>query len=173
MNDPYAPPDVHEAKSTTYIRPKFFGKIEITTPEGKVYLRRWYLMRFPKLFSIRLHHILLPDTDRDPHDHPWPFVSIILRGGYDEVWSPEADEFRRVFKHLWTWSAAQRPKRVRRISHHRSTDLHQITRFHRPGGAWTLFITGPERRVWGFQTSDGWMDYKRYEREVLSYEQTA
>lgn len=167
VNDPYAPPTVHDAQSTHYKRPKFFGKVEILTPdESQVYLRRWYLMRFPKLFSLRLHHILLPDTDRHPHDHPWPFVSIILRGGYDEVWSEGADEFRRTYKHLWSWSTAKVRKTVRRISHHNSTDLHQIVRFHR-GSTWSLFITGPEKRVWGFQTEDGWMDWKRYEKEVL------
>ena len=30
-----------------------------------------------------------------------------------------------------------------------------------------LFITGPEKRVWGFHTDQGWMDWRRYERDVL------
>lgn len=170
-NDPYAAPEVHEEQSTHYKRPKHFGKVEILTPDGsQVYLRRWYLIRFAKLFSIRLHHILLPDTDRDPHDHPWPFVSIIVRGGYNEVWSPAMpDPSRRSA--LWHHYALTHEKVVRRISHHRSTDLHQIQRFHR-GSTWSLFITGPEKRVWGFQTPDGWMTWKDYERDVLGLVKT-
>jgi hypothetical protein len=31
-----------------------------------------------------VHWIYQPDDDRDPHDHPWPFVSFVIRGGYAE-----------------------------------------------------------------------------------------
>lgn len=155
MNDPYEP-DVHQAQSTHYKRPRFWGKVEILTPDGKeVYLRRWYLARIPRLFSIRLHHILLPDTDRHPHDHPWPFLSIILWGGYNELWSRAHS--------MWRGQWSCRFRCVRRFSFHRSTDLHQIQQFHN-GSTWSLFITGPEGRVWGFETPDGWMNFRDYEQ---------
>lgn len=35
--------------------------------------------------SIRLHHILRADNERDLHDHPWNARTIILRGGYVET----------------------------------------------------------------------------------------
>lgn len=34
-------------------------------------------------FPMVLHHFTAPDHG-DPHDHPWAFVSTILRGGYTE-----------------------------------------------------------------------------------------
>lgn len=50
--------------------------------DGALYLVRYTLLWLPFL-KIRLHHILLSDTEC-PHDHPWDFVSIILKGGYRE-----------------------------------------------------------------------------------------
>ena len=131
-----------------YVRPRHMGQVDITKlvdGEEMLYLRRWYLFRC-KWFSIRLHHIVLPDVDHWPHDHPWPFVAIVLRGGYDEVWDgPGHWKPRKI-------------KRVVRINAHRATDVHRIVRFHRgDAGAWTLFLTGRERREWGFTMPGGWM----------------
>ena len=64
-----------------YVRPRHVGKVDITKlvdGEEMLYLRRWYLFRC-RWFSVRLHHIVLPDVDRWPHDHPWPFVAIVLQ----------------------------------------------------------------------------------------------
>lgn len=61
-------------------------KFDITkTVDGvvSVYLRRWYLFK-SKHFNIMLHNIRRSDDDPDPHDHPWGFVSIILRNGYQD-----------------------------------------------------------------------------------------
>lgn len=47
------------------------------------YLHRWRIVGFGR-FMARIHHIL--DIDRTPflHSHPFGYISIILRGGYDE-----------------------------------------------------------------------------------------
>lgn len=47
-----------------------------------VYLRRWCIVKGP-LFSIRIHQFLRDDHDVF-HDHPWSFVTLILKGGYWE-----------------------------------------------------------------------------------------
>ncbi len=147
-----------------YKIPKWFGKVDIKKVVGGetvVYLRRWYLIRVPKLgYSIRLHHIQYPDTDRWPHDHPWPFLSLILWGGYQERWDKAGHPHPR-FK-----------KRVRRFNFHTRTDLHLIDTFDRgpgpKGGAWTLMFTGREKKKpgfdkgWGFCTPDGWVPWNRY-----------
>ena len=49
---------------------------------GGDYMRRWTL-RTP-IGMLRLHHILRGDDDREFHDHPFDFTSIILAGGYVE-----------------------------------------------------------------------------------------
>ena len=62
------------------------------------YLERYYLFlkerdRFP--FNVFLHKFLKGDPD-DVHDHPWPYCTFILAGGYYE-WIPEFDEYWTVF----------------------------------------------------------------------------
>ena len=54
------------------------------------YLERYYLFlkerkAFP--FNVFLHKFLKGDPD-DVHDHPWPYATLILKGGYYE-WVPE------------------------------------------------------------------------------------
>lgn len=82
-------------------------------------------------FSIRLHHWLGPDDDRAHHDHPWDFVTFVLKGGYTDF-SPGRTE------HLSAGSFAYRP------AEHRHTVVPD------PGGAWTVIATGKRRRTWGF-----------------------
>lgn len=135
-----------------------FTHAQIRGSDGSLYMDRWYILYFPRLFSIRLHHIVRPDMDRWPHDHPWSFLSIILRGGYrEETCTPatfQKDSHNRwvphdyVHRKRWNWK--------------NNTDLHRITRFDRPGGSWTLVITGPEQRDWGFMTGDGWISRKEF-----------
>src|SRR5690349_7894728 len=45
--------------------------------------------------SIRLHHWLGPDDDRAFHDHPWWFVTLVLRGGYTD-WNPTGKQHLRA-----------------------------------------------------------------------------
>lgn len=59
--------------------------LDIYTPDGRLYLRRWFMT--PKGQSYRprfLHLILLADEGRDPHDHPGEFDTTILMNGYNE-----------------------------------------------------------------------------------------
>ena len=61
--------------------------------DNEPYLERYYLFlkdrgeHFP--FNIFLHKFLKSDID-DLHDHPWPYATLILRGGYWE-WRPQFD----------------------------------------------------------------------------------
>lgn len=93
------------------------------------YLRRW-VIEFPSHFSIRLHHFISSDDDRAFHDHPWWFVTLVLRGSYVD-WSPSGKD------RLTPGSIRYRP------AHHSHTVLTE--------GAWTLVVTGPKMRLWGFR----------------------
>lgn len=59
--------------------------------DNEPYLERYYLFlkdrgeHFP--FNVFLHRFLKSDSD-DLHDHPWPFATLILKGGYWE-WRPQ------------------------------------------------------------------------------------
>jgi hypothetical protein len=124
---------------------------------GDLYLRRWRIVQTP-WFSIYLHKIASPDKDRDLHDHPWPFASLVLRGGYDE----------RIGVDTADAAIAQRPphtQTVRRgwlsLAFRRATDAHRIVRLHRTP-TWTLVLTGPRRRSWGFYTDRGYVPWTTY-----------
>ncbi len=107
-----------------------------------VYLRRWYLIHTP-WFGVYVHNILRPDGDRDMHDHPWPFISIILKGWYLE----EIPTGKRL------WKIASVHKML-------ATGTHRIVQL--APNTWSLILVGKRQRQWGFHTPTGWVDYKTY-----------
>jgi hypothetical protein len=92
-----------------------------------IYVRRWYIET--PWFTIRLHHWLRSDDKRAFHDHPWSFLTIILRGSYVDV-SPECREMMSAGK----------------IAFRRSTHQHYVE----TSGCWSILFTGPKTRKWGF-----------------------
>ena len=114
------------------------------------YMIRWHLT--PEREGRRnyfLHKMNGPDLGRDMHDHPWDFTTFILWGGYNES--------IRLANGAPTWT--QVPWLSRRTR--KAEYTHAIKRLHkRP--TWTLVITGPRRREWGFYTKDGWVDWRTY-----------
>jgi hypothetical protein len=127
----------------------------------RVYLRRLRIVQTP-WFGVYLHHIFLPDNDRDPHDHPWPFASFVLRGGYTErVWR---NPNRRRDEET---DALAVTKTHRRWSLHRvSTDVaHQIVQV--APGLKTLVFVGPRVRQWGFWTEQGFVAWTEYDQAGL------
>jgi hypothetical protein len=118
---------------------------------GVPYLFRWRLLQTP-WFSLLVHHIKLDDLDRDPHDHPWPFTSLILCGSYREhVWDdPRTLNDFRV-----------RDRRRFSIATTTRNQAHQITILH--GSVWTIAITGRHHGTWHFWTPAGPIDWREYE----------
>lgn len=118
---------------------------------NELYMVRWRIFRSP-WFGIYLHHILRSDGDRELHDHPFSFISLILWGGYLEE-RPDCPLKYRGFLSL----AFRRAEDLHRVS------LYPLAPFdparcglERP--AWTLVFRGPIKRKWGFQTADGWVN---------------
>lgn len=138
----------------------------IMSKDGKtLYMDRWWLFnpygkdangnqtpaRWPRLPSVRIHHIVRPDADRHLHNHPWRKArTILLWGCYVETTS-NAYPFpgQRM-----SWAG----------------DTHRIDRehFHRishvgSGGVYTMFITWGGSEGWGFLMDDGsvmpWREY--------------
>lgn len=65
------------------------------TDPTRPYLTRYIPFRFKK-FGIFIHKIELPDSDRHLHDHPWPFLAFIVKGGYTELFNEFPSEPWRV-----------------------------------------------------------------------------
>jgi hypothetical protein len=128
--------------------------------DGEAYLRRLRLLDCP-WFGIYLHRFLASD-DACLHDHPWPFISIILWGGYWEsvgkgwgcTWGNQwrfCDITRR-----WYWPGSVLCRRAGHAHRIEITDRHP---------AWTLVIRGPRKppsNDWGFFTQFGWKWWRDY-----------
>ena len=121
---------------------------DITNGGNAPYMLRWVLQT--RWFSIRIHKILASDQERDLHDHPWNFTSVMLSGFYAEV-SPEYPNGR-------IYSA---PCIIRR----RADYPHRLILC---APVWTLVFSGPKIRDWGFLTEKGWIPWQRYEHEIKS-----
>lgn len=110
-------------------------------PKGPPYLIRYRIIQTP-LFGVYLHRLGTADPRDTLHDHPWPFVSIILRGGYTEM-------VRGTFP-IYAES-----KRVRWINVKRfKNSYHWIASLDKTP-TWTLMFVGRRRRIWGYLDRDG------------------
>ena len=107
--------------------------------EFEGYLHRWCLIPRNKQRNVYIHRILSADENM-LHDHPWDFESIILSGGYLEQ----------------TESGTERHKKGDRF-HRKAADLHRIVSVQ--PDTWTLVITGPVVRNWGFMIDGAWCHY--------------
>jgi hypothetical protein len=108
--------------------------------------------------GVMLHHVVGPDEGRFRHDHPWDFVSVILRGGYVErIGDPVIDQPGRWFRVLKAPFHGERWFRAMRAE-----DAHRIDMVDFDGPTWSLVLHGRKRRTWGFLTSDGWIPHQWY-----------
>lgn len=132
----------------------------ITSADGKdCYMARWWLFnpygkdangdptpaRSPWLPSVRIHHILRADQDRDLHDHPWNARTIVLKGWYDEELPGSVFRLRTVGM----------TGRILFGQYHR---IHELS----PGGVLTLFITWRKRGTWGFLVNGKKVPWREY-----------
>jgi hypothetical protein len=122
------------------------------------YLLRWWVIPRNRLFNIYLHKFLRDDDDRALHDHPWVSLSVILKGGYVEH---TASGVRRRYVGIIVFRRAKHAHRIELLRQHI-----RLGRIIVP--AWTLFITGPRIREWGFHCPQGWRHWKEFTSEVDS-----
>lgn len=120
--------------------------------DGNLYLRRFYITPRSWRWRVFIHHIYRSDEDRDPHDHPWSFLTVMLKGTYREHFYDMQEPGVCVVRfHILT-----RLKWLFR----RATDTHCL--FLTEGPVWTLVIAGKTVRPWGFWTYDGWVHWRAY-----------
>lgn len=111
------------------------------------YMRRWLIQLTRG--ALRLHNIVRSDADPDMHDHPFDFTSFLLTGGYTEELPGSAGTTSRVYHPRFS------------IVRKRAEDLHRLDLTDGP--VWTIVLTGPRRRDWGFMTAAGWVPWREYE----------
>lgn len=130
----------------------------IFNQDGSLYMTRHWVARFgddglddegreQPWCALRLHTIHTSDDGRDPHDHPWSFITLLLDGEYIEH-RPGCE-----------------PKRYRAgsILFRRAADWHRLELLPAPTlpltprtgrrpelVVTTLFFQFPKRQSWGF-----------------------
>lgn len=131
-------------------------RVVLDSVTNEPYLERYYLFLkdrswFP--FNVFLHKFLKSDPD-DIHDHPWPYATIILKGGYYE-WTPVFNDNCQKIGEVCTWRGAGHFRICKATTFHRIELDPAVT-------AWTLFIPGPKQREWGFFVKNKWISHGDY-----------
>jgi len=131
-------------------------RIVMDRVNNEPYLERYYVFlkdrnRFP--FNVFLHKFLRSDPD-DVHDHPWPYATLILKGGYYE-WVPKFDSNGKKIDEERMWRGPGHFRLCCATSYHRIELDSSIT-------AWTLFMPGAKQRDWGFLVKDQWIQWEQY-----------
>lgn len=155
------PPDFEISRSAVYP----------ASPES-IYLRRWHVVPYNRWLNVYLHN-MLRDDDTVPHDHPYFSVGLMLDGELRENYVMRPDREAPYVRgqdgayHLVYSTRLLRAGDVVWRSWHFA---HQLC--VPPGGAWTLFVTGPRVRDWGFWCPRGWIRRADYEERTPGPEGT-
>lgn len=103
-----------------------------------------------------IHHFTAPDIG-GPHDHPWPFMSEVLFGGYTEK------HWFRDKEGVWRYEHIERV--TGEVFHIDATHIHEIVSLT-SGYCLTVVTAGPhsrETRFWRFDKgaaqSRHWQNY--------------
>lgn len=115
------------------------------------YLKRWFIVPRNRWFNIYLHRFCRSDDDRALHDHPWVNCSVLLVGSYRE----HCQDGRIVLRKPW------RPWAFWRLPVRRATTAHRVELID-GRRVWTLFLTGPRIRSWGFLCPQGWRHWEEF-----------
>ena len=125
--------------------------------EDDPYMLRWFVIPRNKIFNIYVHKFLRDDDPRALHDHPWWFISLILKGGYYEV---VPDPVVPKAEIVYTRQAGS-------LAFRKATHKHRVVMLRSQQGyemlpCWTLVITGRKVRSWGFWCPQGFVNWKEF-----------
>ena len=120
-------------------------KVKTFTGVSGPYLTVYTLLRVAGI-SVCIHHFHRGDEDRDCHDHPFSFLSLVLRGRYREHF------------HDGSWADRGPCSLALRSSLHR----HRIELLRRP--CVTLCVKRAVDRDWGFWSDGTFVPWREYLR---------
>jgi hypothetical protein len=138
-----------------FLLPRLVGRAFRREPDlvvGHVsdpYLWRWWLIPRNRFVNVYLHRFMRSDDDRALHDHPWWSFSLCL--------------FGEMLEHTIARGGIHRKRLIEAgdVRFRSATFAHRLELA--PGEiCWTLFITGPVMRTWGFHCTDRWVHHLRF-----------
>lgn len=140
--------------------------LHLDDSEGRRYMNRYWVIPYNRFgIAARVHHIVRSDEDRHFHDHPFTYISIVLRGGYWEVtpqWADEDSPMADYWGEPLVVGEARQWRGAGNVALRRATNWHRLElagQWEKTGGVtshvvlhdcWTLFITFPAVQDWGF-----------------------
>jgi hypothetical protein len=141
-----------------------YSHIQSRYLEGIYMFRYWLLNAYTKisknktiqklrsrLSSVRLHKIMLPDSDSHLHDHPWNARTIILRGMYiEERMMPDG-------------TIQQFTRRAGDTATLKFGEYHRIVLIPKEG-VWTMFISQKYQGTWGFLVDGIKVPHREYNK---------
>lgn len=121
-------------------------------PRATPSLLRWFLWKRRRWWcNLYFHEMLRDDDDRALHDHPWWSLSFVLSDYLAEVYQEQPPagptRYRRFRK-------GQLVLRRPHSAHRLVVSTNRV--------AYTLFLTGPYVREWGFHCPQGWRRWQDY-----------
>lgn len=117
-------------------RKTFFGV-------GGPYLTVYTIFEFGRL-ALCVHDFHRGDEDPDCHDHPFAFVSFLLRGSYRELLADGSSIVRRRFS----------------VAYRSATHKHRLELLSEPCS--TLCLKIGANREWGFWKTGSFVPWRRY-----------
>lgn len=111
------------------------------------YMQRWHVIPRNRFFNIYFHRVLRSDDPRALHDHPWASLSVVLTGGYTEVIEKDGSHLAVL-------------RRTGDVTFRRASAAHRLC--DPLIGTFTLFVTGPRIRNWGFYCPQGWRRWQDF-----------
>lgn len=122
-----------------------------------IYLQRWWIIPRNPFFNIYYHNFNRSDVDLALHDHSYVNMSFLLNSEYIE--HTEKGSYHRKVGDI----KMRLPKTLHRIELFGYDDFFVFPHVRRNKECWSLLITGPRVREWGFQDGPivrNWLGFK-------------
>jgi hypothetical protein len=124
-------------------------KAVVPVEDNPKYPIGWSGFNYSELENIYVHEFVRSDKD-DPHNHPWPNLTVVLSGWYmEEVWSDDGKTSLGTYRRN-VGDVVSRPSHV----------VHAIT--ETAPNCISLFMTGKKEQDWGFFTPSGYIEHADY-----------
>ena len=99
---------IHRRVNSSWTATPWGWCTELRNDDGQPNFREWGIRVPGQMVGLAVHHLPVADQRETPHGHPWPFVSIILSGGYTELVRADDGDTIRTWRagsfHLFpTW----------------------------------------------------------------------